>query len=105
MLSGEVLADALAAGDPESFPARWRVGPGREFAWAARHARAFFEPRSIERLVGLCARSPAAARVLSDVMAGLQAYRTLTLRLLASGPAIALDLALRPSRGSSGTDR
>jgi flavin-dependent dehydrogenase len=89
MESAELLAAALVAGAPESYTARWRRRMGREFSWAGRHLAGFFEPRTIERLVGLCARSPRIADILSDLLAGRQRYRTLALRLMANGPVIA----------------
>lgn len=88
MLAGDFLARALRDRRAESYPLAWATGPGREFAWAARHAAGFFEPRFIEKLTALCARSPTVARVLSDLIGGRQSYRTLKLRLLLSAPAI-----------------
>jgi len=98
MESAELLAEALVADAPESYAARWRRTMGREFSWAGRHVAEFFEPRSIERLVRLCARSARIADILSDLLAGRQRYRTLALRLLANGPVIAWQ-ALGPSSG------
>ena len=96
MESAELLAEALVAGAPDTYTARWRRAMGREFSWAGRHVAGFFEPRSVERLVALCARSPRIADILSDLLAGRQRYRTLALRLLANGPVIAWQ-ALRPT--------
>ena len=102
---------SLADGDPRRYPAEWRGICGRELSWAARHADRFFEPRFIERMVAACDSSPAVARILSDLIAGRQAYRNLKLRLVLNGPRIGMHLAgawlsragramLRPARGS-----
>ncbi|HYV84770.1 MAG TPA: NAD(P)/FAD-dependent oxidoreductase [Patescibacteria group bacterium] len=96
MESGELLAGALIAGAPETYSTLWRRNMGREFSWAGRHAAEFFAPRTIERLVALCARSPRTAGILSDLVSGRQRYRTLALRLLANGPVIAWQ-AIRPA--------
>jgi geranylgeranyl reductase len=96
MESADLLAEALVTGAPGTYTARWRRAMGREFSWAGRHVAEFFEPRSVERLVALCARSPRIADVLSDLLAGRQRYRTLALRLLANGPVIAWQ-TLRPT--------
>ncbi|HZM70774.1 MAG TPA: NAD(P)/FAD-dependent oxidoreductase [Candidatus Cryosericum sp.] len=109
MLAGDLLAEALRERRAKSYPLAWTSGPGREFAWAARHAAGFFDPRFIERLVALCSRSPTAARVLSDLIGGRQPYRTLKLRLLLSAPAVGWQVIqnrrpapvpLTPARGS-----
>jgi flavin-dependent dehydrogenase len=96
MESAELLAGALVAGAPGTYTTLWRRTMGREFSWAGRHVAEFFEPRSVERLVALCARSPRIAAILCDLLAGRQRYRTLALRLLANGPVIAWQ-ALRPT--------
>ena len=103
MLSGEVLADCLAAGRAERYAASWAARSAAEFSWAARHAPGFFEARFTDRLVALCDRSPAVARVMSDLIAGRQSYRGLKRRLLLGLPRVGLDLAaglVRSARGS-----
>lgn len=114
MLAGDMLAGALAARRPEAYARAWAAGPGREFAWAARHAAGFFDPRFIESLVSLCGASPTVARVLSDLIGGRQSYRSLKLRLLLSAPAIGWQVLARrrpasvrltPARGSRSSDR
>jgi len=95
MLAGDLLARALSARRAEAYPRAWAAGPGREFAWAARHAAGFFNPRFIESLVTLCGESPTAARVLSDLISGRQSYRSLRLRLLLSAPAIGWQVTRR----------
>jgi flavin-dependent dehydrogenase len=114
MLAGDMLAAALAARRPDDYARAWRAGPGREFAWAARHAPGFFDPRFLESLVTLCAESPIVAGVLSDLIGGRQPYRSLKRRLLLSAPAIGWQVLrrrlppyarLRPARGSRSSDR
>ena len=93
MLSGEVLADCLVSGRPEDYAAAWAGHSAAEFSWAARHAAGFFDARFTDRLVALCDRSPAVARVMSDLIAGRQSYRGLKRRLLLSLPRVGLELA------------
>lgn len=103
MLSGEILANALVAGSPERYAQVWSRQCARELSWAAKHGDAFFAPRFIELLVALCDRSPFVARLMSDVMAGRQPYRSLRWRLLLNAPAVAMQVAarsFRPARGS-----
>lgn len=102
MLSGEMLAAAIAAGRPERYAGDWSRRCARELSWAARHGNGFFDTRFIERLVTLCRLSPAVARVLSDLIAGRQAYRSLKGRLLLSLPATAWQAAarIRSARGN-----
>ncbi len=105
MLTGDLLADCLAAGEPEKYAAACERECGRELAWAARHAAGFFDSRFVERLVALCERSPAVAGVMSDLIAGKQPYRTLKSRLLRSLPQVVLDLAGRAGRGGPHSPR
>ncbi len=103
ILSGEILARALASGRPEEYARSWRRDLAPELAQAARYAGGFFDPSFIERLVGLCAMSPRVARVLSDLLAGRQAYRTLKPRLILNAPLIGLQVLagrLTPDRDS-----
>jgi geranylgeranyl diphosphate/geranylgeranyl-bacteriochlorophyllide a reductase len=103
MLSGELLADTLASGRPERYAEAWSRHCARELSWAAKHGANFFAPRSIEWLVALCDLSPAVARVMSDVMAGRQGYRSLGRRLLLKAPVVAFQVATRaltPARGN-----
>ncbi len=121
MLSGDLLADALLRRRPEDYTEAWSRACAPELSWAAGHGGRFFDTRFIERLVALCAGSPAVARVLSDLIAGKQSYRTLKRRLLLSAPRVGLQLLSRalarrrgrairkgapitPARGSSSTD-
>ena len=107
MLSGEMLADALARGRPGEYAAAWRSRQSEELAWAGRHAEGFFDRRFSERLVALCAASPRLARVLADLISGRQPYRGLKRRLLLAAPLVAVEalLRLRRVRGRRSTDR
>jgi flavin-dependent dehydrogenase len=109
ILSGEILARAIEAGRPDEYARTWRRNLAPELTRAARYARGFFDPSFIERLVRLCARSPRVARVLSDLLAGRQAYATLKPRLILNAPLIGFEVMasrlratrdVRPARDS-----
>jgi len=95
MLSGDLLAEALCRGRPELYSDAWSRHGAQELSWAAAHGNRFFDTRFIERLVFLAAASPAIARVLSDLISGRQAYRTLKRRLLLNIPLVTAQLARR----------
>lgn len=95
MLSADLLAESLISGRTDSFAASWARDTGREFSWASRHATGFFQPRFTERLVTLCDLSPRVARVMSDLIAGRQSYRSLKRRLLINGPRIIQEVLTR----------
>jgi len=99
ILSGEMLAERLAQGDPSRYAVDWARAAGRELSWAARHAGGFFETRFIERLVTLCAASRTVGVIFADLIAGRQPYRGLKRRLLLNAPRVGLELA----RGRFGT--
>ncbi|HET6278268.1 MAG TPA: NAD(P)/FAD-dependent oxidoreductase [Candidatus Polarisedimenticolia bacterium] len=99
MQAADRLADALLADRPADYAASWGRTGGEELAWAARHADQFFAPRFIEMMIALCAASPAVARVMSDLIAGRQPYRSLKRRLLLCLPAVVRDVALRRLTG------
>src|SRR2546426_717350 len=92
MLSGDLLAEALIAGKPELYSEAWAGHCASELSWAASHGDRFFDSRFIERMVSLCAASPAIARVLSDLIAGRQDYRSLKRRLLLLTPRVGAHL-------------
>ncbi|OLD67632.1 MAG: hypothetical protein AUI52_00015 [Acidobacteria bacterium 13_1_40CM_2_68_10] len=92
MLSGDLLAEALIAGKPDLYSEAWARHCARELSWAAAHGDRFFDSRFIERMVSLCAASPAIARVLSDLIAGRQDYRSLKRRLLLLTPRVGAHL-------------
>jgi flavin-dependent dehydrogenase len=95
MVSGDLLAEALIAGRPEIYTSSWARHCAGELSWAAVHGERFFGSRFIERLVFLCAVSPAIARVLSDLIAGRQTYRTLKRRLVLLSPLVGAQLVGR----------
>jgi geranylgeranyl reductase len=95
MVSGDLLAEALCRGRPELYSDAWARHAAAELSWAAAHGNRFFDTRCIERLVFLAAASPAVARVLSDLISGRQAYRTLKRRLLLNVPLVTAQLARR----------
>jgi len=98
MLSGDLLADALLGGRPASYTEAWARRCAGELSWAAGHGDRFFDARFIERLVFLCSRSPAVSRVLSDLIAGKQSYRSLKRRLLFAAPRAGIELLAGSTR-------
>ena len=113
MESGDLLADALLRGKPDLYSEAWARRFAPELSRAAGYAGRFFDARFIERLVFVGSRSPAIARLLSDLIAGRQPYRTLRRRLLLAAPLVGVHLVTgalsrlpgRPARGSRSTDR
>jgi flavin-dependent dehydrogenase len=95
MVSGDLLAEALCRGRPELYSDAWSRHGAPELAWAAAHGGGFFDTRFVERLVFLAGASPAVARVLSDLISGRQAYRSLKRRLLINVPLVAAHLLRR----------
>jgi geranylgeranyl diphosphate/geranylgeranyl-bacteriochlorophyllide a reductase len=93
MLSGDLLAEALRLGKPELYSEAWARHGAPELSWAAAHGEGFFDPTFVERMVSLSASSMSVARVLSDLIAGRQSYRTLKVRLLLNAPRMAAELA------------
>lgn len=113
MESGDLLADALISGRPERYSESWSRRFAPELSRAAGVAGRFFDARFLERLVFLGGRSPAIARVLSDLIAGRQPYRSLRRRLVLTAPVVGMNLVARafaprgprPAGGSRSTDR
>jgi flavin-dependent dehydrogenase len=85
MRSGELLAESLLAGAPQSYLARiWREF-GRRLAMGARLAPRFYHGDflgrpSTTRLVEFCSRSPAFMNLLQDLLEGTQSYTSLPRR-------------------------
>ena len=90
MLTGEILADCVARGRPGRYPEICFERFGRELGLARRMSRRFFDPSFTERLVMLSGLSPRIARILSDLVAGRQSYRTLKRRLVLNAPLVGL---------------
>ncbi len=85
--SGELLAESLAAGAPESYAARVEKDFARELGCAARWQPTFYRGRwlgasTTERMIAATARSRRFRRLLDDLFAGSQGYRGLKWRLL-----------------------
>jgi flavin-dependent dehydrogenase len=101
-ITGEGIGPALASAaelaatlredaSPARYPARVANGFGRDLLRAAAlHAR-FYTPGFTSRMVRYAARSPAIARVLSDLVLGDQGYIGLRRRLLRAGPRLLAD--------------
>jgi len=89
MRSGELLAEALLAGAPETYPERvWRDF-GRRLALGSRLAHLFYHDDflgapSTTRLVQFAARSRVFAELLQDLIDGSQSYAGLAGRLYSS---------------------
>jgi geranylgeranyl reductase family protein len=84
ILSGQWTADAIGAHGARDYTARVRGEIGSELARAARFKAGFFRPSFTSLLVRALTTSPAIRAVMADLVAGVQSYRTLTWRLLAT---------------------
>ncbi|MCL6480945.1 MAG: NAD(P)/FAD-dependent oxidoreductase [Firmicutes bacterium] len=88
MRSGELLAEALLAGAPESYPQRVRAEFSADLEFATRIARRFYRGRFLGgavtvRMIQFLQRSPAFRQLMRDLFAGTQNYRSLKRRLWA----------------------
>ncbi len=88
MRSGELLAEALLAGSPESYPQRVREEFSADLEFATRIARRFYRGRFLGgavtvRMIQFIQRSPAFRQLMRDLFAGAQSYRSLKRRLWA----------------------
>jgi geranylgeranyl diphosphate/geranylgeranyl-bacteriochlorophyllide a reductase len=86
--SGDLLAQALAAGQPEKFPARLRAEFSADLEIAARIARTVFRGRFLggavtTRMVQFMRRSATFRDLMCDLFSGAQDYRSLKRRLWA----------------------
>jgi len=84
--SGNLLADALAEGSPESYPARVRREFAADFEFAVHAARRLFTGNFLggavtTRMIQFVRRSPAFCALMRDVFSGAQDYRSLKRRL------------------------
>jgi flavin-dependent dehydrogenase len=84
--SGHLLADALAEGRPESYPARARREFAAELEFAVHVARRLFTGTFLggevtTRMIQFIRRSPAFCALMRDLFSGAQDYRTLKRRL------------------------
>ncbi len=84
--SGDLLAQSLIAGQPESYPARLRAEFSADLEFAARIARKIFRGRFLggavtTRMVQLLNHSSTFRDLIRDVFSGAQDYRSLKRRL------------------------
>ena len=84
--SGNLLADALVEGGPESYPARVRREFAADFEFAVHAARRLFTGNFLggavtTRMIQFIRRSPAFCALMCDIFSGAQDYRTLKRRL------------------------
>jgi len=84
LLSGQWAAGAIGANGAHDYAARVRDEIGSELARAARLKTGFFRPAFTGLLMRALTTSPAIRAVMADLIAGVQPYRTLTRRLLAT---------------------
>jgi len=86
--SGDLLAQAIAAGQPELYPAQLRAAFSADLEFAANIARKVFRGNFLgsaitTRMVQLVNYSPAFRGLIRDVFSGSQDYRSLKRRLWA----------------------
>jgi flavin-dependent dehydrogenase len=84
--SGDLLAQALAAGVPQEYPERLRAAFSADLEFAANIAKKVFRGNFVggaitTRMVQLLNYSPAFRDLVRDVFSGSQSYRTLKRRL------------------------
>jgi len=84
--SGHLLADALAEGRPDQYPARARHEFAADFEFAVHMARRMFTGTFLggavtTRMIQFTRRSPAFCALMRDLFSGSQDYRTLKRRL------------------------
>jgi len=88
MRSGDLLAQSLAKGNPEEYPARVREEFSAELEFATRVAQRFFRGRFlggavVVRMVQFIERSPTFRALVRDLFSGAQKYSNLRHRLWA----------------------
>ncbi len=86
--SGDLLAQSLAAGAPQEYPARVRADFSANLEFATRIARRFYRGRFLggavaTRMIQFVGRSAAFRELMADLFSGAQDYRGLKQRLWA----------------------
>ena len=82
LASGEWIADALIAGDAQTYAARVHDDAASELARAARLKARFFRPSFFGLMLRALDESAAIRAVMADLIAGRQCYATLKWRLI-----------------------
>ncbi len=112
--SGDLLAQSLAAGTPQGYPARVRAAFSADLEFATRIARRFYRGRFLggavaTRMIQFVERSATFRQLMADVFSGAQDYRSLKRRLWAQfGVTLSevlsslLRLSPTPAEGSTG---
>ncbi len=105
--SGDLLAQALAAGKPQEYPARVRADFSAELEFATRIARRLYCGRFLAgavttRMIQFLKRSATFRELMADLFSGAQSYRSLKRRLWAQlgvtmAEVVASLLKLRPT--------
>jgi len=111
--SGDLLAQALAAGEPEEYPARVRADFSAELEFATRIARRFYRGRFLgsavtTRMIQFVERSATFRQLMADLFSGAQAYHSLKQRLwrqvgVTLGEVVSSLLKPQPSFGEGST--
>jgi flavin-dependent dehydrogenase len=86
LCSGDLLAQALVAGDPASYPARVRATFSAELEFATRIARRLYRGRFLggavtTRMIQFIGHSPTFRALMGDLFSGAQGYSSLKRRL------------------------
>jgi flavin-dependent dehydrogenase len=89
--TGELVGQCDVPRNPGAYQKAYLQELVPELTRAARLTRAFFSTRFLTSFVRCLHRSPRAARVFSDLVAGVQPYRTLVRRCVMLSPLIAMD--------------
>jgi flavin-dependent dehydrogenase len=82
--SADLLAEALAAGDPDRYTGDVRRELGRELLLAAHYVKRFFHGGFPDQMLTLASRHESVRRVLGDLICGRQSYEDLKQTLLRS---------------------
>jgi flavin-dependent dehydrogenase len=101
--SGELLAEAILAGDPARYPTSLKEDFLPELEMAARVANRFFTGRCMgdavtERMVQFTEHSPRFQQLMCDMFAGTQGYLNLRQRLYRTLPAMVAESAVSALR-------
>jgi len=89
---GALLARALLAGDHRHYEVAWHDEYGRELEKTSNLSARFYDPRTMERVFGVAARSATLRRYLMDIMTDQPSYLETGRMFMRRLPMIGLDL-------------
>jgi geranylgeranyl reductase family protein len=95
MVSGELAADAILSGAPDTYERRWRRELGaelRDAVWVQRYL--FADSRRVDAMVRGARAYPAVASGLVEYAMGSRSYQGARMRLVSHVPAVAARVAL-----------